>query len=45
MNMLEHSVLEVPSGGYSWVVEKGVPIGVSAPMLVSFTSANRLLRG
>jgi hypothetical protein len=24
MNLLDHSVLEVPSGGFSWVVEKGV---------------------
>lgn len=24
MNLLQHSVLEVPSGGFSWVVEKGV---------------------
>jgi hypothetical protein len=37
MNLLDHSVLEVPSGGFSWVVEKGLrvvsyliwPIGLS----------------
>jgi hypothetical protein len=26
MNLLDHSVLEVPSGGFSWVVEKGLRV-------------------
>ena len=39
MSLIDHSVLEVPSGGFSWVVEKGaackftVILPVVSPMM------------